>query len=70
MTAFLRQFAAKQLNQIVFPGAHDAGIYGEGKSNVITQSLNIGEQASAGVRFFDMRIATVLRSDGTYEQRS
>jgi len=70
VTAFLKQFANKQLNQIVFPGAHDAGIYGEGKSNVITQGLDMGEQAAAGVRFFDMRIATVLRSDGTYEQKS
>jgi hypothetical protein len=70
VTAFLKQYANKQLNQIVIPGAHDAGIYGEGKSNVITQGLNIGEQAAAGVRFFDMRIATVKRSDGSFEQRS
>lgn len=70
MTAFLQQFANKQLNQIVIPGAHDAGIYGEGKTNVITQALDIAQQANAGVRFFDMRIATVKRSDGSFEQRS
>jgi hypothetical protein len=70
VTAFLQHYANKQLNQIVIPGAHDAGIYGEGKTNVITQSLDIGQQANAGVRFFDMRIATVKRSDGSYEQRS
>ena len=70
LTAFLKNYTSKQLNQIVFPGSHDAGIYGQGKSNVITQSLNIGEQANAGVRFFDMRIATVKRSDGSLDQKS
>lgn len=70
MTAFLTSYANKQLNQIVIPGAHDAGIYGDGKGNVITQSLDIAGQANAGVRFFDMRIATVKRSDGSYEQKS
>ncbi|MFG6489776.1 hypothetical protein ACG04R_24075 [Roseateles sp. BYS78W] len=70
MTAFLSHYANKQLNQIVFPGAHDAGIYGQGKDNVITQSLNISDQANAGVRFFDLRIATVKRSDGSFEQKS
>ncbi|CAM4084755.1 hypothetical protein [Roseateles saccharophilus] len=70
MTAFLSHYANKQLNQIVFPGSHDAGIYGQGKSNVITQSLDIAGQANAGVRFFDMRIATVKRSDGSFDQKS
>ncbi|MBI3348950.1 MAG: hypothetical protein HY020_17295 [Burkholderiales bacterium] len=70
MTAFLKSYANKQLNQIVFPGSHDAGIYGEGKTNVITQSLDIAGQANAGVRFFDMRIATVKRSDGSFDQKS
>jgi hypothetical protein len=46
----------KQLNQIVMAGSHDAGITG-GMWNVKTQSLNIGEQAAAGVRVFDLRIA-------------
>jgi hypothetical protein len=46
----------KQLNEIVVAGSHDAGITGGG-SNVRTQSLNIGEQARAGVRVFDLRIA-------------
>ena len=70
MTAFLSQYANKQLNQIVFPGSHDAGIYGQGKNNVVTQSLDIAGQANAGVRFFDMRIATVKRSDGSFDQKS
>ena len=46
----------KQLNDIVFAGSHDAGITGGGK-NVQTQDLDIGGQASAGVRIFDLRIA-------------
>jgi hypothetical protein len=46
----------KQLNEIVVAGSHDAGITG-GATNVKTQSLDIGEQASAGVRVFDLRIA-------------
>ncbi len=46
----------KQLNEIVIAGSHDAGIT-SGDTNVKTQSLNIGEQAHAGVRVFDLRIA-------------
>lgn len=46
----------KQLNEIVFAGSHDAGITGGG-ANVQTQDLNILEQAQAGVRIFDLRIA-------------
>ena len=48
--------ADKQLNEIVFAGSHDAGITGGG-ANVQTQNLNILEQAQAGVRLFDLRIA-------------
>lgn len=48
----------RQLNQIVMVGSHDAGIT-KGMWNVKTQSLNIGEQAAAGVRVFDLRIAAV-----------
>ena len=46
----------KQLNEIVVAGSHDAGITGGGK-NVQTQALDIGGQAGAGVRVFDLRIA-------------
>jgi hypothetical protein len=46
----------KQLNEIVVAGSHDAGITG-GADNVQTQGLDIGGQASAGVRVFDLRIA-------------
>jgi len=45
-----------QLNQIVMAGSHDAGI-NSGLWHVKTQSKNIGEQAAAGVRIFDLRIA-------------
>lgn len=56
---YLADYQNKKLNEIVIPGAHDAGIYGAGmKTNVQTQELNIGDQARAGCRFFDMRIAT------------
>lgn len=46
----------KQLNEIVVAGSHDAGIT-SGGGNVQTQSLDIGDQAKAGVRVFDLRIA-------------
>lgn len=46
----------KQFNEIVVAGSHDAGITG-GPENAQTQTLNIGEQAEAGVRVFDLRIA-------------
>ena len=53
----------KQLNEIVVAGSHDAGITG-GDKNERTQSLNIAEQAKAGIRVFDLRIAAE-GSDGT-----
>ena len=46
----------RKLNEIVMAGSHDAGITGGG-ANAQTQSLDIGQQARAGVRFFDLRIA-------------
>jgi hypothetical protein len=48
--------ANRRLNEIVMVGSHDAGITG-GDANAKTQSLDIGQQARAGVRFFDLRIA-------------
>jgi hypothetical protein len=53
--------ARRQLNEIVIAGTHDAGIT-RGGSGVQTQTLNIGEQAKAGVRFFDLRIAAAVTS--------
>ncbi len=52
---------SRQLNQVVIAGTHDAGITGGG-SGVQTQTLNILEQALAGVRFFDIRIAAAVTS--------
>lgn len=46
----------KKLNEIVMAGSHDAGIIGGG-GNVQTQDRDIYEQAKAGVRIFDLRIA-------------
>ncbi|MGZ8412729.1 MAG: hypothetical protein ACXW61_02510 [Gemmatirosa sp.] len=51
----------RKLHEIVVAGTHDAGITGGG-SGVQTQALNIGEQAMAGVRFFDVRIAAAVTS--------
>lgn len=48
--------ADKKLNEIVIAGSHDAGITG-GDINEKTQAKNILEQAKAGIRFFDMRVA-------------
>lgn len=57
MSILYRDFcgAAKQLNQIVFAGAHDAGI-SAGRHNVKTQHVGIRLQANSGVRIFDVRI--------------
>jgi hypothetical protein len=55
----------KKLNEIVMAGSHDAGIT-QGASNVQTQDLDIGGQATAGVRVFDIRItgAVVKKGEG------
>jgi hypothetical protein len=53
--------ATRKLNEIVVAGTHDAGIT-SGGSGVQTQTLNILEQALAGVRFFDIRIAAAVTS--------
>ena len=46
----------KKLHEIVMVGTHDAAIT-RGHGNVQTQTLNVLQQATAGVRFFDLRIA-------------
>ena len=45
------------IHEIVMVGTHDAGINQPGHGNVQTQTLQIGQQAAAGVRFFDLRVA-------------
>ncbi len=52
---------ATKLHQMVMIGTHDAAIT-QGHGNVQTQNLDIGDQADAGVRFFDLRIATDAKS--------
>lgn len=49
------------INELVFAGSHDAGI-NSGGGGEKTQKLDIGGQANAGVRLFDMRLA--IRSNG------
>ncbi|WP_109482747.1 hypothetical protein [Paraburkholderia sp. C35] len=56
MITYYRLGGGKRLCDIVFAGSHDAGITG-GDANVQTQDLDIFEQAKAGVRLFDLRIA-------------
>src|SRR5215204_4241332 len=53
----------KKLNEIVMAGSHDAGIT-QGASNVQTQDLDIGGQATAGVRVFDIRITGAIVKKG------
>ncbi|RDH85950.1 MAG: hypothetical protein DIZ80_00290 [endosymbiont of Galathealinum brachiosum] len=45
----------KRLSEIIFAGSHDASITNGGKA-VQTQDLDIGKQANAGIRLFDLRI--------------
>lgn len=63
------------LRQIVMPGSHDSGMsaltgrtIGGVTGNILTQSLNIGGQLSAGARYFDLRpvIAAGQFSSGHY----
>ena len=56
MIKYLDLGGDRKLNEIVMAGSHDAGIT-SGGSNVQTQDLDIGRQAVAGVRVFDLRIA-------------
>jgi len=64
-------YPAKRLCDVVFPGTHDAGVYGtELGATARTQTLNLGEQAAAGVRYFDLRIATVKTASGALEERA
>jgi hypothetical protein len=55
---YLAPYQNLRLNEVVIPGAHDAGVYTANRSNVQTQKLDIAGQAAAGCRFFDVRVAT------------
>lgn len=65
MIKYLDLGADKTLNDIVMAGSHDAGIT-TGASNAQTQVLDIGEQARAGVRFFDIRVAAFATGNTSY----
>ena len=70
MEEFLHPLTStKKLRDIVFPGAHDAGMNvltsagGQQKGtinecNTLTQKLNIEAQLNAGIRMFDLRAGT------------
>jgi hypothetical protein len=54
----LGDYSQKQLNEVVFPGAHDAGTFAANLGdNVRTQSVSVGKQAGYGCRYFDIRVA-------------
>lgn len=54
---------SKRLNEIVMAGSHDAGVTAGG-ANTQTQDLDIYDQASAGVRVFDLRITGAVVKKG------
>jgi hypothetical protein len=58
MTTAMSVIGSRTLRDIAIPGAHDAGMYTGGprlSTFARTQSLNIFEQLSEGVRYFDLR---------------
>lgn len=58
-----------RLCDVVFPGTHDAGIYGNDLGvTARTQDLTIGQQALVGTRYFDIRIAKVAGADGLQQK--
>ncbi|CAB3805387.1 hypothetical protein LMG28688_06166 [Paraburkholderia caffeinitolerans] len=61
MITYYKLGGSKRLCDIVFAGSHDAGIT-SGDANVQTQDRDIFEQAKAGVRLFDLRIAATKNS--------
>ena len=64
LNKYLSAFATKRLNEVVIPGAHDAGIYDDNQigGTGLTQRLDIAGQAATGVRWFDIRIAGELQT--------
>ncbi|MGI4878231.1 MAG: hypothetical protein ACRYG4_12185, partial [Janthinobacterium lividum] len=64
MVTYYSLGAAKKLNEIVMAGSHDAAIT-QGSGNAQTQDLDIFDQASAGVRIFDIRITGAIVKSGS-----
>lgn len=44
------------LSELSIPGTHDSGAYGFGLETTETQSMTIGTQLAAGIRFLDLRV--------------
>jgi hypothetical protein len=65
MIEYYQLGANKTLSEIVFAGSHDAGIAAGGR-NAQTQNLNLFQQAVAGVRFYDLRIAAFATGNVSY----
>jgi hypothetical protein len=63
MVTYYQLGGAKQLNEIVMAGSHDAAIT-QGSGNAQTQDLDIYRQAGAGVRIFDIRITGAIVKSG------
>lgn len=71
MKTLLPQIGQRGLSQIMMPGAHDAAMSERSHkllsidvaSAMQTQALSIGDQARAGARYFDLRIASVEYPD-------
>lgn len=59
----------KKLNEVVMLGSHDAGI-DKGNANTRTQNGGILQQAQAGARFFDVRIAAFNNPTGSASLRA
>ena len=57
-TNLLNIYHTKRLNEVVFPGAHDAGTFAATLGdNVRTQGVDVAAQAALGCRYFDVRVA-------------
>jgi hypothetical protein len=54
---------SRRISETVFAGTHDASVTG-GDPNAQTQNKNIGQQAAAGVRLFDLRILAQAGANG------
>ena len=66
-TEFFAKYPNKRVCDVVFPGSHDAAIT-QGSSHVQTQNLEIGKQAAAGCRWFDIRILFQNTAEGIQAQ--
>jgi hypothetical protein len=61
MSDRLSSLGTRPLREIVFPGSHDAGMYGTPGALGIAQDQSLYDQLSGGVRWFDLRVNSDLR---------